>query len=819
MSSEDGDLPDIPAAPVKRRRIQRACDVCRQKRRACDGLRMSMKKCSYCIENGIDCTYSGAVTTTKRKSYTEVLEARLALTEKLLRKLSKETSSSPPTTTSSSEWSKDSPVLQHAAAASSSSTVGPGVELATLSIRALSTSADPVHEDPKLRELQEDMQTLALSSHTDQFMGESSGALLVQTAVQLKEGYTTGAPPETIFPTPWGARRMEYWTFKPWEPSGPPARRRYAFPPPDLLGALVSLYFENSNIYMPLLHRPTFERALAAGDHLRDDKFGANVLLVCAVASRFSSDPRVLDGGPLKCGWGYFSQVSTELGHLFEPPVLYDLQRYCLAIQFFDGSTPQANWTLIGIGIRIAQEVGAHRQHGNLGPPTVDSEQWTRAFWVLVCYDRLVSCTLGRPCAIQADDFDVDLPTECDDEYWEPADGDRTKAFRQPPDAPPSRVAFFNAFVRLNNILAFTLRILYSLNKAKDLLAVRAANWESQLVAELDSALNTWVDAIPAHLCWDAHRKDPVFFRQSVALYCAYYHVQMTTHRPFIPTVRSAAPTVLPSLAICTNAARSCAHVADVASRRMPNTPAIIMLPGLTTAGVVLLLNVWSAKRTGLAPHLNTALSEVHKCMRAMQVCEARWQMAGLFWDVLNELASVGAPSPPPAPAPAPVPPRPAPANAHKRAHSEADRGRYRSTQMQTPDVWADSFDADAFAWVGAPQQGQGQAQLPMYSADLGRLPIYAPAQAEPNSQWPAYGAPAHPGWTDPAQFGAPFDPGTSVGADWIGTGAGVLENDDALAMWANAPAGLGAVEWGTYFGVMNDAGRQQHHHPQETQR
>jgi hypothetical protein len=54
---------------------------------------------------------------------------------------------------------------------------------------------------------------------------------------------------------------------------------------------------------------------------------------------------------------------------------------------------------LVGLGIRIAQEAGAHRRQ--VGLPTVELESWKRAFWVLVLYDRLISCSLGRPCAIQ----------------------------------------------------------------------------------------------------------------------------------------------------------------------------------------------------------------------------------------------------------------------------------------------------------------------------------------------------------------------------------------------------------------------------------
>ena len=56
--------------------------------------------------------------------------------------------------------------------------------------------------------------------------------------------------------------------------------------------------------------------------------------------------------------------------------------------------------------------------------------------------------------------FDIDLPTECDDEYW--AHADPELAFKQPP-ARPSKVAFFNCYVRLHQILAFAMRTIVRL--------------------------------------------------------------------------------------------------------------------------------------------------------------------------------------------------------------------------------------------------------------------------------------------------------------------------------------------------------------------
>lgn len=113
--------------------------------------------------------------------------------------------------------------------------------------------------------------------------------------------------------------------------------------------------------------------------------------------------------------------------------------------------------------------------------------------------------------------------------------------------------------------------------------------WEERIVAELDSLLNKWIDTLPDHckslhyrhpsppslkcgrhhkVRWDPHREDLVFLNQSSVLYMKYYQLQIFIHRPFLPTSRKSSRLTLPSLAICTNAARSCIHVSDVQCRR-----------------------------------------------------------------------------------------------------------------------------------------------------------------------------------------------------------------------------------------------------------
>jgi hypothetical protein len=110
---------------------------------------------------------------------------------------------------------------------------------------------------------------------------------------------------------------------------------RYIYPEQDLLWNLVSLFFEHTNRFIPLLHRPTFEKSLATGQHLLDPYFGMTVLLVCAVASRYSEDPRVTiagDSSGLSCGWKYFCQVPIYRNTLLGRSTIYDLQYYCVGI-------------------------------------------------------------------------------------------------------------------------------------------------------------------------------------------------------------------------------------------------------------------------------------------------------------------------------------------------------------------------------------------------------------------------------------------------------------------------------------------------------
>jgi hypothetical protein len=104
----------------------------------------------------------------------------------------------------------------------------------------------------------------------------------------------------------------------------------YDFPEDDLMTHLIELYFSRIEVLSPLLHRPTFDRSVAAGEHYRDVMFGGIVLLVCACGARFSDDPRVFLTADLakglSSGWKWFDQVDLLNQSMIATPSVYQLQ-------------------------------------------------------------------------------------------------------------------------------------------------------------------------------------------------------------------------------------------------------------------------------------------------------------------------------------------------------------------------------------------------------------------------------------------------------------------------------------------------------------
>jgi hypothetical protein len=135
-----------------------------------------------------------------------------------------------------------------------------------------------------------------------------------------------------------------------------------------------------------MFDRVEVERKYYHGEHHRDDIFASLLFMIFAVASKFITDePSVLKtrDDPYSAGDAY-ADIVQPYYRMFQGPVsLEELQGMVLFVfhQFASGRSHPA-WVVIGVTVRLALDVGAHRRRSEA--PTKEAEYWKRTFWWVV---------------------------------------------------------------------------------------------------------------------------------------------------------------------------------------------------------------------------------------------------------------------------------------------------------------------------------------------------------------------------------------------------------------------------------------------------
>ncbi|KAJ7282709.1 fungal-specific transcription factor domain-containing protein [Mycena rebaudengoi] len=661
--SENAQDPGRPDPGSKRRRLRGACDMCKQKKTRCDSAKMPGGVCSNCIAYNCECTHQGnfkywnAPNPQSTKSSSVSSTAQGCRNEKSAQDhvdsiLVHSTAYIAPEDLRNVllDVARYCRSLEQELSGYRQLESSSGVEPTALSPAAESDTLDQdshthgivVNTGSAANEeslLIDALKTMNMKSAESRFLGKSNSLFLIYTALAMK-GLRGHDGPNSQAPAI--LRRPQFWS-SPWEKPPFTPLPDLKFPPEDLLHDLFAIYFSRIHILTGLLHRPTFEESIACGLHLFNHRFGEVVLAVCALAARFSDDPRVILAGTdshLSAGWEWYQQVKPFRSNLAVPPTLYDLQLVVLAIVYLQGTSSQeACWPLCAAGVRDAQEIGIHvRKCSDKKTMTIEDELFKRAFWMLISCDALICSFLGRPRVTNDYDYDIDYPVEVDDEYWENVDPE--KRFLQPPGK-PSMYTFLTLYLKLIEILGLTHKNIYSPQRSQ-----RDKKWIETAVTELDSALNKWVDSIPDYLRWDPNREEEPFASQSACLYTSYYHVQIQVHRTFIPSPTNKKPlsSTFPSLAICANSARSCSRVMEVQAKR-----SLLVHPqpvnAMLDSAVILSLNVWGGRKTGAAADPQMATNDVQKCIMVLQMYERHWQSAGRYCDTLYSIGPIASPT------------------------------------------------------------------------------------------------------------------------------------------------------------------------------
>ncbi|KAE9399356.1 hypothetical protein BT96DRAFT_690864 [Gymnopus androsaceus JB14] len=728
MSEEDVQLGH------KKRRLQNACDQCRKKKIKCDSEISIDNICSYCISSKTECTHDMAQSKKKsgprkgqprgQRPIQATVEAILSTrhrfevpndsvkVKQLLVDLANHIK----------KLEEDITQLRHGSASTLSEAVRPG-DTTSMDENQEDEAAIQVSPSYSVDGLTNSLGMFEFDEKSPRHFGGSSNITLVKAVMDIKKLYAGDKPlrPHT--------KRTEFWTIQPWQKLPFREPPPFEFPPDDLMADLVDLYFIYFNQVMPIVHRPVFIKSLAEGLHHRDRCFGGLLLVMCAVGARFSNDPRVFEENTTSeqsIGWKYIRQTQPLNRSFVEPASIYDIQMYALYMWFVGPTTtPDMCWILISVGVRLTQEVGAHRKHRGNSRPSAETETWKRAFWVMYAMDIFASSFLGRPRSMSQDDFDVDLPFECDEEYWEHTEPEL--AFQQPPGK-PSTMSYWICFLKLMTIMGSVLRTIYAIKQSDMYSAVGLSKleWHEKVVAELDSLLNKWVDEIPEHLKWDPNRKNMEHFRQSTMLYVTYYWIQIQVHRPFISGPGEDSLLNFPSLAICCNASRACISVIDTHQRRLGAGMIVVpnVLMALFSSCMLLLINAWRGKHSGASlMDLGKELTDVHKGMNALHHYENRWTGAGRFADVLLEVMSVSHFSPASEPTPSLKRPR-KPDNDNATSFVSTGEGvdQRQIAGSSQVSVALESTNQPTLSPFSEPFNG---SNLPLHSSELGSLPVY----------------------------------------------------------------------------------------------
>ncbi|KAJ7211484.1 fungal-specific transcription factor domain-containing protein [Mycena haematopus] len=623
MSDDEDDYSSFGF--IRQRRTLRSCDFCRQRKIRCQKPYSSPGEendsfsgdgcCSSCLKFGTPCIYTHPVGKRGPKN-------------RLAEELRRENASLKAQLRSLSICRRCSGPLAH----------DDGLPRAvfTRSTPESDTGSSEVTEPPDAHE--GDFAGDELAARFSQFSLDSmktsyfGSAFTPDMTIPLKE-QDDGRPSITR------SRRPTYWEMSPWEKEAYAIQTpRYVYPPSDLITSLLNLYFTNFHSTTPILHRPSFERSVAEGLHLKDMAFGGTLLSVLGLASRYSNDPRVLiDGDPLSAGWKFINQVRI-LRRLFDPTI-YEVQIYCLMSYYaLGGSVPQVAWVYIGLGIRFLQQRGEYRRKPKGHKSGPEDELWKRAFWSFAVLERMVCLILGHPMCLHVENYNVEFPLEVDDEYWD-------RDFVQP-SGKPSQLTYFVWHLKLCEIIGDATRRLYGSKKTKLLLGWDGPHWEQRTVVKLDKDMNDFMDSIPSHIRWDVRNlPQATFFDQAATLHLTYYYARIAIHRPFIH--KSTVELATASLSICTSAARAVLHIADTWLSKLQRIPLPSLINPVFISGIILVLNTIATKRAGLSTdNIKEDLVLVETAMEILKFAEYRLKTVGRLRDLLGELRSLDDPSP-----------------------------------------------------------------------------------------------------------------------------------------------------------------------------
>ncbi|KAH8794799.1 fungal-specific transcription factor domain-containing protein [Hyaloscypha finlandica] len=585
----DGSLMD-ESIEAKRRRIARACDMCRKKKIKCDG---KMPACTHCINYKTECVFTQVEkkrNPPKGAKYIEGLENRLGRMESLLRLSGLLTEDDNGRTDlgtlekrlaekRESQRQSEAPGSQPTSPSHSTPNEGSGsTPRSTLASpepnskngdKRKSTISEKSEEEV---EALSDMMCSLVTNNCGEtrYIGSSSGfSIFSPKGIQwVNEKTGDSSFQEMISSASVDENKWMYW--KPEVFSD--LFRRPIFqqlPPKAECVSLLKDFFENFNCMFPLFHQPTFMH-LVDRQYSRDPYEGsgwwASLNVTLAIAHRLRVMSNLVPKDEDEKAWGYLKNaigVFTEL--TLRNTDLLSVQALLGMAMFLQGTpNPQPSFFLVAAALRSSHSIGLHKKGSGFNLNPVEIEQRKRVFWIAYMLDKDICLRSGRPPAQDDDDMNVELPSA------DPEDN----IGNIPLADGKGKVNLFRLMCEFATIESKVYKQLYSTKASK-----QSDGELLNTIGELDHLLEEWKDSIPVDFRPEHEIKashTPLILH-IVVLHFSYYNCLTTIHRMSVHhgywtsrlsnyaiqglNARPLNPRVFSSAALCVSAARASIHL------------------------------------------------------------------------------------------------------------------------------------------------------------------------------------------------------------------------------------------------------------------
>ncbi|GAN07925.1 nitrogen assimilation transcription factor nit-4 [Mucor ambiguus] len=584
----NGMIPIAPAASSseskpsdihrrKRTRAKRSCDLCRKKKTRCDSdvnqpctkCRLAKTECQFLVEQKKRGPSSG--------SYVELLENRLVRMEKLLQNIAKEKGqdTADEGEHNSPDMDREIPNLdprisglcflqpprsednEHLETLSGHLSNDSDDEAASPNI-ICPTKEHTLESDKDCQDIETQMQQLTITDYQrTRYLGASSGVHLLN-----QELFSTNKKQRIPEEPSWFVQKLnkdeeEHVIIKSKEvlqatlktgQDGTINRIVLFEDTPhitqEIVDYLVHMYFTRIHHYCPVINKVQFLEQYYYHNPSPPDRYLLFAIALIGITI-FKTD--ITNARVFHLSNQQVDEIEESLKNkahklmsiVYKRSMISTVQALMLLSMFMghgeNDDEDTSHWFITGMAIRMAQDLGLHRDCSKWLIPDYEIELRKRIWYGAYLMDRWVAAELGRPISIIDNEFDAELPSPYELNYTSSAQTEETEStpilILEAEEALRENKPVYSAFVYLVTLSQITGQVLVGLHSTR---AKPNRHNSLDLVNILDRNLNMWKSSLPRELQVDLSNPSQYFSTAAGVVNMAYGCVLLLLYRPFI---------------------------------------------------------------------------------------------------------------------------------------------------------------------------------------------------------------------------------------------------------------------------------------------